>query len=414
MTPTDNEKSSEITPTNCKQSSLKRPSSEETPSNDNADTNSSSLNKMRRISTDCNKSPSKASSSSSSNNSDSNCTSPRSSQQKFSIPSDEQILITFDSNSSTPISQCRNFSNGTPKSKDYSNRSNSLIYLTPQDTPTNTDKVDRSRIKRSFTDFKDEHRSANSSFNSSAYLTPISSPEEKSSSVKKLKSQWNGSVTSCYTDSEYLNSSTASCESQDEGIQPELIGYQMLGDSQFCRFGQQLLGLRRVPMPGCPGRIGICVSGQTIPDLHRRVKEKFYPISDKVILMIGTNDFLRNADISTMCSELGALVRTLQETVTNLVLLTLPPIPKLEMKQNLHHFKLLDKYNNFIRSLQNGDKLRIADISPMYISSPPYKRCRMNLFEMYFNGPQRRQDMIHLNREGLEVIRKYILEHFYQ
>lgn len=41
------------------------------------------------------------------------------------------------------------------------------------------------------------------------------------------------------------------------------------------------------------GRIGICVSGQTISELHRRVKEKFYPMGQKIILMIGTNDFLK-------------------------------------------------------------------------------------------------------------------------
>ncbi|XP_046685957.1 uncharacterized protein LOC124371663 [Homalodisca vitripennis] len=79
--------------------------------------------------------------------------------------------------------------------------------------------------------------------------------------------------------------------------EPGLVDHQLIGDSQFCRFGEQLLGLRRVPTPNSSGRIGICVSGQTISDLHRRVKEKFYPISNKIILMIGTNDFLKNADI---------------------------------------------------------------------------------------------------------------------
>ncbi|XP_046685959.1 uncharacterized protein LOC124371665, partial [Homalodisca vitripennis] len=159
------------------------------------------------------------------------------------------------------------------------------------------------------------------------------------------------------------------------------LDHQLIGDSQFCRFGEQLLGLRRVPTPNSSGRIGICVSGQTISDLHRRVKEKVYPISNKVILMIGTNDFLKNADISKMCRELSALIKTLQETVSSIILLTLPPIPKLEKKYGTSHFKLLEKYNSHIRSLENEDYVRIADICPLYLSSSPRQKCLMHLFE---------------------------------
>lgn len=42
-----------------------------------------------------------------------------------------------------------------------------------------------------------------------------------------------------------------------------------------------------------PGKIGICVSGQTISQLCKRVRDRFYHISDKIIVMIGTNDFLK-------------------------------------------------------------------------------------------------------------------------
>ncbi|XP_046687260.1 uncharacterized protein LOC124372893 [Homalodisca vitripennis] len=206
--------------------------------------------------------------------------------------------------------------------------------------------------------------------------------------------------------------SSSSPSSHNSSYEPALVGYQLVGDSQFCRFGQQLLGLRRVSMPNSPGRIGICVSGQTITDLHKRVKERFYPISDKIILMIGTNDFLRNLDVSIMCKELSALIETLQETVSNIVLLTLPPIPKLEKRHSSRHFALLEKYNSYIRGLENGDNVRIADVSPLYMSSLPYQKCRMHLFELFFSGPARRPDLIHLNRQGLELIRKYILDNF--
>ncbi|KAG8333979.1 hypothetical protein J6590_099594 [Homalodisca vitripennis] len=175
--------------------------------------------------------------------------------------------------------------------------------------------------------------------------------------------------------------SNSSTSSHNIVYEPGLVDHQLIGDSQFCRFGEQLLGLRRVPTPNSSGRIGICVSGQTISDLHKRVKEKFYPISNKIILMIGTNDFLKDADISTMCGELSALIKTLQETVTSIILLTLPPIPKLEKKYGPSHFKLLEKYNSHIRSLENEDCVRIADIFPLYVSSSPRQKCHIHLFE---------------------------------
>ncbi|KAG8319090.1 hypothetical protein J6590_098745, partial [Homalodisca vitripennis] len=202
--------------------------------------------------------------------------------------------------------------------------------------------------------------------------------------------------------------SNSSTSSHNVVYEPGLVDHQLIGDSQFCRFGEQLLGLRRVPTPNSSGRIGICVSGQTISDLHKRVKEKFYPISNKIILMIGTNDFLKDADISTMCGELSALIKTLQETVTSIILLTLPPIPKLEKKYGPSHFKLLEKYNSHIRSLENEDCVRIADICPLYMSSSPRQKCIMHLFERFFSGRTRRPDFIHLNRKGLIMLRRQL------
>ncbi|XP_046665751.1 uncharacterized protein LOC124357757 isoform X2 [Homalodisca vitripennis] len=164
-----------------------------------------------------------------------------------------------------------------------------------------------------------------------------------------------------------------------------------------------------MPTPNSSGRIGLCVSGQTVSDLHKRVKEKFYPISDKIIIMIGTNHVLQNADISTTCRELSALIKTLQEIVRSIILLTLPPIPKLEEKYGPSHFKLLEQYNGHICSLEN-EYVRVADISPLYVTSSPRQKCLMHLFERFFSGRARRPDLINLNRQGLIVMRKYILD----
>ncbi|KAG8260811.1 hypothetical protein J6590_088238 [Homalodisca vitripennis] len=181
----------------------------------------------------------------------------------------------------------------------------------------------------------------------------------KRSSVKGFRPRRNYS--SPYnSDTRYPNKRLprSSIPSHKSLYEPALLGYQLIGDSQFCRFGQQLLGLRRVSTPNSPGRIGICVSGQIIDDLHNR-----------------------NAEVTTMCQGLSALLNTLQETVNDIVLLTLPPIPKLGEAQGLHHFALLQNYNNYIRSLGNGDNVRIADVSPLFMTSFPQQECRMRLFE---------------------------------
>uniref|UniRef100_A0A1B6BZT7 OSK domain-containing protein n=1 Tax=Clastoptera arizonana TaxID=38151 RepID=A0A1B6BZT7_9HEMI len=136
---------------------------------------------------------------------------------------------------------------------------------------------------------------------------------------------------------------------EESHFDPNFIGYQLVGDSQFCRFGQQILNLERVATPNGKGRIGICVSGQTILDLHNRVKEGYYPISKKIILMIGTNDLLRNQDGMTMCHHLSDLVYTLKQRTENIVLFTLPPIPKIE--SDLSHWDRLEMYNNHIKYL---------------------------------------------------------------
>uniref|UniRef100_A0A1B6GU81 OSK domain-containing protein n=1 Tax=Cuerna arida TaxID=1464854 RepID=A0A1B6GU81_9HEMI len=335
----------------------------------------------------------------------------KTSEMRTPIIWDDTNLASSKVRSSTRSSESESLSNGTPESS---------IFITPESTPKSIEVV-RPRFKRSLSDhFEDGNSTVELSQNSSAYFTPDSSPGEYGSSVKRFKTKQNESSSSfCDGDRRYSSSyhsderySNGSWSSSSPSLhksfyEPALVGYQLVGDSQFCRFGQQLLGLRRVSMPNSPGRIGICVSGQTITDLHKRVKEHFYPISDKIILMIGTNDFLRNSDVSTMCKELSALIETLQETVSNIVLLTLPPIPKLEKRHSSRHFALLEKYNSYIRGLENGDNIRIADVSRLYMSSAPYQKCRMHLFELFFSGPARRPDLIHLNRQGLELIRKY-------
>ena len=93
--------------------------------------------------------------------------------------------------------------------------------------------------------------------------------------------------------------------------------YQLLGDSHFMRMGNTILNgqittegeyhfsfnfLYSYKINICIEsfifaeglrHIGLSVSGQTIKQLHERIANKFYPLGKKIVLMIGTNDFMK-------------------------------------------------------------------------------------------------------------------------
>lgn len=122
------------------------------------------------------------------------------------------------------------------------------------------------------------------------------------------------------------------------------------------------------------------MSGQKIEDLLRRIRENENKISEKLILMIGTNDILQvnnavdfvssncsfeankwlgyifsfqNTDIDKMCFF---MVRILLQLIKNgairIILMTIPPIPKLNNYGEC--WKTLKTFNEFIRKQHNG------------------------------------------------------------
>lgn len=73
---------------------------------------------------------------------------------------------------------------------------------------------------------------------------------------------------------------------------PMYRNIQLLGDSQFVRFSVQIWG-GRIQHQGRTRRIGLCVSGQTMRDLRRRLDDINYDVEPQVMIMIGTNGFLK-------------------------------------------------------------------------------------------------------------------------
>ncbi|KAK7867463.1 hypothetical protein R5R35_009773 [Gryllus longicercus] len=186
---------------------------------------------------------------------------------------------------------------------------------------------------------------------------------------------------------------------------PLLDGYQLIGDSLLLRFAEQVLFERCIYDNGMR-YLGLCVSGQTIEELKERVENKFSPVGEKIILLIGTNNILQGASADDMRDSLVELLDLLDERAKRIVILTLPPIPKLENDGRFWY--KFNSYNGFIKTLNiKRENVTVKDISQLFLEEG---YCNMDYFERWYDRLQRRPDLIHLNRAGLLKIKTHLLK----
>ncbi|KAK5643387.1 hypothetical protein RI129_007232 [Pyrocoelia pectoralis] len=175
-------------------------------------------------------------------------------------------------------------------------------------------------------------------------------------------------------------------------------GFQLIGDSQLLRFACQYLH-------GCRSReLGYCVSGQKIAELAERLEQKAYTISNKVIMLIGTNDFTYRTPLDNMYHSYNAIVKLLKENGTNkLILLTVPPIPKLDDSKK--HWRELETFNDYIMTLKEEGKIYVFDLATVFISYN--NTSNVDCYERTYNDG--RMDLVHLNRSGFKYL-KFVLD----
>ncbi|CAG2060926.1 unnamed protein product [Timema podura] len=168
---------------------------------------------------------------------------------------------------------------------------------------------------------------------------------------------------------------------------PEICSYQLIGDSLLLRFAEKILG-QHSKLDSESGKyvLGLCVNGQNLKQLKARIKERKYPISENVIVLIGTNDLLQSTPRVDMERRMLKLVKKLQEKAKRIIILTLPPVPRLAFKQE--HWKKLLKYNKFLLTLESEDSIRVADIYPLYVTA--YQTCKMAFFEKFFTSGRKK------------------------
>jgi len=169
-------------------------------------------------------------------------------------------------------------------------------------------------------------------------------------------------------------------------------GFQLVGDSQLNRFGNFL---------GCD--TSLCFSGITISELRRELKRRS-SVPTHIILLIGTNDLMRDPSEVTLKRDYLALVKFLLRNCERLILVSTPVI--LRRADDESHFKYLNFLNGLVGSFATDRKVSIVDLktySGRSILRPDY-------FERHF--PSGRVDKLHLNgiafRDLLKGLEKVI------
>ncbi|KAF5300370.1 hypothetical protein FQR65_LT00991 [Abscondita terminalis] len=168
-----------------------------------------------------------------------------------------------------------------------------------------------------------------------------------------------------------LNDTTLPTSSQLlNEVMPMYRSFQLIGDGQFLRFSEHMLPYKSYASlfntENATKRISYCVSGQTIEETEFCLRRKEYPIGKRIILLIGTNDFITNVSIEDMYRTYKSLVKFLHKNTKLLVLLTVPPIP--ELARHADHWIKLKRLNDMILSLAKDKKVLALDSASLFIT----------------------------------------------
>ncbi|KAI5746743.1 hypothetical protein M8J77_007009 [Diaphorina citri] len=173
---------------------------------------------------------------------------------------------------------------------------------------------------------------------------------------------------------------------------PLFQNYQLIGDSQLVRFSELFLNCKRQYLSGSSGRVGYCIGGQRAEQLCQHLTLKTWPVYKNVILLIGTNDIKDSTDVSQWKESVKKIVDLfVSYNVQSLILLTVPPIPKLW--HHVQHWTLFIEYNEFLFSLEKKYKdsfssLKLIDISSIFLTNES-DSSESNKLNLYVISPAR-------------------------
>ncbi|XP_011165902.2 uncharacterized protein LOC105200173 [Solenopsis invicta] len=136
---------------------------------------------------------------------------------------------------------------------------------------------------------------------------------------------------------------------------PVANGQQLIGDDFFLQ-----LAIRNLHLPiwrykdSLALHCGLCVSGQTISDCTRALRN-VSSISNRVVILLGSADIYNNATCDEMIDDMTELLQVLRSKFhlsnTAITICTLPPLANLGIYAYRNQSFALFSFNNWIRSL---------------------------------------------------------------
>ncbi|XP_047349567.1 uncharacterized protein LOC124949072 [Vespa velutina] len=214
------------------------------------------------------------------------------------------------------------------------------------DTNTSKDEQYEDRNKVWFSDnikyYKRRKKNQNLNLNSSNYE---STRDNKCLSYEVYDSEHNNIVV------------IEKCNSQIEKTiyEPILLRHQLIGDDFFLQLVIRNLGLPVWRYIGDMAlRCGLCISGQTINDCIKRLKD-VECISNQIIIMLGAVDIYNGASFDDLIKSMEYLLKILKYKFafsnSAIKICTIPPLANLSLHGHVNKARALYSFNNWIRGL---------------------------------------------------------------
>lgn len=166
----------------------------------------------------------------------------------------------------------------------------------------------------------------------------------------------------------------------DNVYEPTANGQQLLGDDFFLQ-----LAIRNLHFPiwrykdSLSLHCGLCVSGQTISDCTRALRN-INTISNRVVILLGSVDVYNGASYENMIRDMTELLQVLRSkfhlSSSAITICTLPPLANVSIHAHKHQSMALFCFNNWIRSLADDASSRDSSFENYPI---------IDLFENYTN-----------------------------
>ncbi|KAK3922252.1 Maternal effect protein oskar [Frankliniella fusca] len=172
--------------------------------------------------------------------------------------------------------------------------------------------------------------------------------------------------------------------------------YQLVGDSLMGRLAVKLG--HKVPYNNHvkAKQLGLIRHGQTTNQLLSALYEKQKPLASQTIVMIGTNDILKDSNVALTKRNIIRIIQYLADKCKKVIIITLPPIPALKEPS-----KLTEELNVLIVNTALEHKnVKVCDISKEFVND---QMLRADLYEEYYKG-SKQIDRIHWNSEGMDLV----------